>query len=272
MCTKDERAVAGVVGAVLITGVIMVALTLITVYYVPVWVEGEEVKHMQKVAEQFEDLKYNIDLQILRAFLSGVNVTTLYSEITLGSEGNPFFDITRLTGRLNIEPLGCKINISTSDGICFTSIGTIKFKSENRYYIQQSYTYENGAVILSQPEGNVFKCTPPFMFTKIGDALNLSASLITLKSENAVYSGSTTRLISTTPVFVWQYEFRYAVGANITINITSEYTDIYKEWFEAQYGYLSDYTVNVYDGMITIIIYGVTYFKLVYANIELKVS
>jgi len=70
------------------------------------------------------------------------------SEIKIFSNGSTF-------DYLNILSTNCSIEISNDIDTCSILLGTIKYSSENSYYVDQSYILEAGAFILSQGGGNI---------------------------------------------------------------------------------------------------------------------
>lgn len=147
---NSNEGVAGVVIALLMIGLVISAISFVQVVYVPMWMGQKEAEHMDEVAKQFSQLKFAVDT--LSA--GSVKNTAITAPITLGSKEMPFFSSSRSYGTINVVSEDFKITFTTDAGDTETyTIGALKYASENSYFIDQSYTYENGAVILAQEKG-----------------------------------------------------------------------------------------------------------------------
>jgi hypothetical protein len=160
---KTDNAVVGVVTAVLLTGVIVGVISLVQTVYVPKIMEQREAEHMEKVAEQFAHLTSIIDGQAADQ-TKGIPVAT---SITLGSKELPYLLSVRAFGLLEISKNACTVSISNgtlAEGVHTSvfSLGTITYSSANAYFLDQTYTYESGAMIVSQERGNLMMVRPNF--------------------------------------------------------------------------------------------------------------
>lgn len=166
---ENNEGVAGIVVAVLLTGVIISSFAIIQAQHVPKWMEKKEAEHMDEVAKQFTDLKSNIDTLCITEHKS----IPFSTSVTLGSDEIPVFSSTRAYGTLEVLPNDCKMYISNSTRTETYFLGAIKFESKNAYYINQNYVYELGSVILSQETGNVMLVRPPIAIDENGLVFNL---------------------------------------------------------------------------------------------------
>jgi hypothetical protein len=156
---RSDNAVAGIVTAILIVGLLVIVISLIQTIYVPKWMEEKESEHMSQVADQFSRLKYAIDIHSSTKMTN----TPISTSITLGSKELPYLMSNRAFGSLEIEDGGCVITITNDEITPYSySVGTIKYSSENAYYVDQEYIYECGAVLLSQSLGNTLLIKPSF--------------------------------------------------------------------------------------------------------------
>ena len=155
----SNEAVAGVVVAMLLLGLIFSMIGLIQGVYVPQWSEKKEAEHMGEVANQFTQLKFAIDTLSVQ----GQPYISISSPITLGSKEMPFLISSRAYGDINILPEAFKLTLNNSDDEEEIHLGAIKYSSSNAYYIDKSYIYENGALILSQTKGNIMIVNPQFI-------------------------------------------------------------------------------------------------------------
>ena len=55
---KMDGAVVGIIATFLITGLIVIVISLIQTVYIPKWMEQTEADHMEVVSDQFSQLKF----------------------------------------------------------------------------------------------------------------------------------------------------------------------------------------------------------------------
>src|SRR5207249_10692039 len=158
----DEEGVASTVGTIMALLVFLTFLSLIVNQYVPVWMKDSEACHMNGALGQFGGVKGAIDLQILAAEAARTSGThyipvTASSAVNLGLDGVPIFSAPTI-GALQAIPDAGSFSIQFSyipnkvvplqvATVNETSSGAIQLNVCNRYYIQQTIAYENGAVI-----------------------------------------------------------------------------------------------------------------------------
>jgi len=160
----SDEGVAGIVAAVLLLGLIVSAVGMVQGIFVPQWMEEKEAEHMEKVSNQFSQLKFAVDAQ---SALQEPNCP-ISTSITLGSKELPFLVSARSYGSLKILPEDFRIIINVSqiqDVHGYVKpyvdvLGAIEYISSNAYYIDQSYVLENGALILSQSSGEIMSASP----------------------------------------------------------------------------------------------------------------
>ena len=161
----SDEAVVGIVVTVLLIGLVLSVTVMINNVYVPQWVEQEEVIHMDKISQQFSQLKYAIDMQCL------VDRTTSVSTgVTLGNREIPFFNAGRSYGSLTIDPDSCIITVNWTDlatpASTIYSTDSIIYSSGNSYYVNQEYILQAGALILNQENTNVLLAKPAIAIYK----------------------------------------------------------------------------------------------------------
>ena len=181
---NSDDAVVGIVVTVLLIGLVLAVMVMIRTVYLPQWSEDKEAVHMEEISNQFARLKYALDIQ------SVVNHSTAIStSVTLGSKEIPFFNFGRSFDSLEITEDSCKIIInSTTDSSTYIT-DTIKFSSGNSYFVDQSYIYEAGALILSQYPTNVLLGKPSFFVTTYGKNLTFTITNLSGIAGNAYVSG-----------------------------------------------------------------------------------
>jgi hypothetical protein len=178
---ESDNALVGIVVTFLLIGLIVSVLAIIQSVYIPKWMEQTESEHMDEVADQFAQLKSAIDTQAVigsnqptHTFLS-----TISTGITLGSRELPFFMSTRAYGSLNILPdTSYRVVINDRYGeVSDNSSSTIQYSSSNAYFLDQSYIYEGGAVVLSQSQGDIILTKPTFSVAR-ENIVNISFTII----------------------------------------------------------------------------------------------
>ncbi|MCX6666331.1 MAG: hypothetical protein NT038_09820 [Euryarchaeota archaeon] len=174
----NNQAIAGIVVAVMILGLVVSVIAIIQTVYLPKWMEEREAEHMGVVADQFSQLKHSIDT------LDASNSTTpITASITLGSKELGFLPSSRAFGHLQLAENAFKI--TSGDVYMFN---TFTYSSQNGYFLDQTYTYEAGALILSQTDGNVMLYTPPFTVNLVGTNVYLVWNCINLRSQGGTTS------------------------------------------------------------------------------------
>jgi hypothetical protein len=140
---------------------------------VPKWMREIEAEHMGNVADQFSQLKSAIDIQAATG-----QKTPMSTSITLGNKEIPYFSASRAFGSLLILSNNCTVTINSSSNFSYP-LGIIKYSSKNVYYLDQSYIYEAGSVILNQSEGNVMSIKP-FSAINNGDVVTITFAIVNI--------------------------------------------------------------------------------------------
>jgi hypothetical protein len=195
--THKDEAVAGIVVAVMIVGLILAVISIIQTVYIPKWMETRESEHMGVVADQFSQMKFVVDSQIALRVTSPIS-----SSVTLGSRELGFFMSNKAFGRLSLVSNGWSYKITRTVGDTYEDyFGTLRYTSENAYFLDQSYNYEIGGVVLNQTQGAVFSIKPEFTaaFNTSVRKVNLSWTCISLlpKDDKTSISGYGTYPVKT---------------------------------------------------------------------------
>jgi hypothetical protein len=117
---NSDNAVVGIVVTVLLIGLALAIMVMLNTLYVPQWIESSEAGHMEKVSNQFTQLKYALDIQ------SAINDSTaITTSVTLGNKEIPFFNKGRTFDALDIINDAITIDFSpggsySSDAIVFS--------------------------------------------------------------------------------------------------------------------------------------------------------
>jgi hypothetical protein len=200
---------------------------------------------MDKVAEQFTYLSSIINGQAFNP--NPINNKPLSTAITLGSKELPYMLSMRAFGTLEIlddaradDARAIVIsNYSVNSPFPFP-LGAITYSSNNAYFLDQSYTYEAGAMIVNQTDGNSMMIPPFFSaYNETPDTVNISFDVVNISSvgNKKIASGYGTYPIQT--------EFHYDISIENRIfrdvsNITID-TPFLDEWL----GYIRHSLTNV---------------------------
>ena len=208
----NDYAVVGIVTAILLIGLIATVISIIQVVYVPNIMEQREAEHMDKVEEQFASLTSIIDVQAADE-RAGIPIASF---VTLGGRELPFFVSSKSFGTLEILDNSSVITIQNTSSF---QIGRITYSSINAYYLDQSYSYEAGAMIVSQSQGSSMLVRPSFFvdFDHSKSIVNITFNVVNISSigRKAMMSG-----FGTSPI---QTEF-LRISKNITFSNVTEIT------------------------------------------------
>ena len=179
---SSNHAVAGVIEALLLIGLVAVILSMIQLNYIPMIMEEKESEHMDVVANQFSQLKSVIDSQSLMGVLAPnepLAHAPMSSPITLGSKELPYFVSARSSGQINIidryKAADSYIDIDPApdnfpSGIPLTSV---IYRAYNYYYLNGAdlfYILEGGGIILQQQDGGTVLVQPAISVEIISDS------------------------------------------------------------------------------------------------------
>lgn len=275
---RDRRGASGVVVTLLILMVAVGALSMFMGLYVPIWGKDTEAAQMKRIQTQMLELKSNIDLQILAGKSS-----TYTTRLTIGDEGGPLFHLTRAPGEVRLRPDSGLYTVSNttdqndSQGI---ARGQLRYSSQNTYYIDQTFVYENGALIIVQGSRAVMKAGPHIEARREADG-NYTVS-ITLVSLGGAASGregtgdiqveSTLNIYDLTTYAGTDWALGKGISLNLTTGYPSAWADFLNTTFQRQgTGLLPvDYNVTVGPGMVNATFSSVTRLELGIAVVEMQ--
>ena len=223
---KNDHAVVGVFTAALIISLIVVVLGVVNTVYVPQWMKSAEFQHMNQVSNQFAQLKSTLDIQ---SITNGSSVVG--SVVTMGSFEVPFFGVRQSFDELSIPSRSCTFSMTNKSGfdLVYTS-DSIKFSSQNTNFVDQSYIYEAGALILNQVNKSVLFAAPSIFVTEYGKNLTITFINISVGTgASTLMSGRGTYLIYTK---ILQNNQQYTLIHNVTkITIQTNYPDAWNNAF-----------------------------------------
>lgn len=234
---RDEEGVASTVGTTMALLVFLTFMSLIVNQYVPVWMKDAESAHMNEAFGQFGNLKNNLDNQLLacqvarHAQRTCMKITT-FTPITLGVDGVPLFS-SPTPGHLRMNPWDGNMSIdfnyqagNFTQPVWKNSSGNIELRVLNKYFVQQRVIYENGGILVMQPDGQLVGVSPHFTIENMTQYMQISLSQMTLDGSGGV-SGVSTEGVRSTLKYLDDVVYR---------NITSDFnmtifTNYEVSWF-----------------------------------------
>jgi len=225
--------------------VFLTFLGMFTNQYVPIWMKDNENKHMNQVIGQLSNLKSGIDMQILTS-QAMVASSPIYSPIQLQADGVPIFASPTI-GSLGFE--GAKASGGANASLNYTYYiagkpywlgnqtgtvtgGTIEFVGPNRYFVQQSVIYENGAIILSQNDGEVVLAGISIKITPSGDSgYMVMITFTSLIGSDKTIGGFGTKSITTAVDYASRTTVNNSDPMPLTLSIFTKHGVAWSEYY-----------------------------------------
>lgn len=252
---KSDSAVAGVIEALLLIGLVAIVLSTIQVIYIPEIMEQKEADHMDQVSNQFAQLKSVIEIQAMMGTLGtgeSITYTPMASPITMGSKELPYLVSARSTGQIDLidqtDAGNRRINIQPAPpdfaaGIPLTSINYV---ATNAYFPDQTYALEGGGIILQQDDEEVMRVYPGISVENYSDAgyikINYFIPLFTGVAGRKSTGGMQDGYVHT------NYTTDYSHSGSVTfIHIYSDHADAwYDSLVNESRGLLTEYSDSGY--------------------------
>lgn len=267
---KSDSALSTVVGAVLVLGLLVTLTTTIQVSYVPAWKADAEYSHMGDVWKDMADLKSSIDI-LSAGLLIDSNFSSMISvPIEMGGGDIPIVAAGKSSGTLSVNSKNCSMVIVADDTLGtvynsnsnFLELGSISYSSNNNYYIDQMFEYENGALIVVQDKKSLMKLSPAIAVSKL-DATNISmvVNAIEIIGDKRTKSSNTIEEIylkSNTSSVLFSSS---ALVSNVSVMMSTNYPTAWAQYFNAtakraDLVYGSDYSTTVNGGNVTFVLTG----------------
>ncbi|WP_048050773.1 DUF7289 family protein [Methanosarcina soligelidi] len=247
---KSESGIAAAVAAALLLGIIVVSMTTIQVQYVPVWKEDAEYAHMSDVWQDMSRFKSNVDILAAGIEMNPNSRITLNSPIQMGGSDVPFIGGMKTGGTLTVNNAISGMLIEVNDDMSgynssLSDIGSVSYRPTNIHSVEETYCYENGALIVTQNGRSVMKLFPGIVLEDGAGiaSVNLSARIATLEGTRGVMASNSIeniRLTSQDFISIYDSEQEYTSGnttkkANVTsvdLTIYTENTEAWKKYFE----------------------------------------
>ncbi len=150
---KEEKGIAAVVGTLFALMIFTTLLSMFTAQYIPAHMKTVEYQHDMYILEKFSDIRSMIDMLILT---ENTNFTS-YFAIKLGTDSVPVFSSPTL-GRISMNPYTGENSSSFALNLTFYQRGLttptylicggeFSFLAPNRYYVAETISLQNGAII-----------------------------------------------------------------------------------------------------------------------------
>jgi len=249
---RSESAASTAIAAILLFGIIFSVFSAIHLGYVPEWKSETENSHMTDVWKDMTELKSKIDKTTL-IFMSEPNfptsnVTTIIP-LHVGSQEIPLIGFTKFSGTVSVNKDQCNMTIIPANGYeTIINCGTISYHSNNIYYVDQTFRYENGALILAQKEQAVMKLYPAIRVSEASpENYTFLINAVEIQGSENILSSS-----SDCSIRLKDYYFKPLYSENVnnfTLKIETDYPDVWEAYFreimsEAGLEKDKDYTLN----------------------------
>jgi hypothetical protein len=274
---ESDDALTSIVVTVMLIGIIMgLIIGPILTVQIPNEIEDNEALHMDEVSQSFSDLRSTINTLIDENEI-GVNAP---NRIELGTKTNNFLDVGS-TGSLSIKPYESQVTIYDSEdnkSIYAIGKGRIEYESNNIYFNQQSYIYENNGILVEQGGHSTVKTGPVLDIYEdptFGN-LTLSMSVIHIVGYPDTLGGSKSQVIQTTLTAAETNEYIWTIPENVTIEVETLYPDA---WIKYYNNYLynktnfntSNVDIAVEDGDGDLYLIMINFKQVSYLTIEIAV-
>jgi hypothetical protein len=171
---RSESATSTVVGAVLLLAIIVSVFSVVRIGYIPEWKNDAEYSQMNDVWEDMTDLKSKMDLMtiVLASEPDSPNTVTMNVPFHMGGGDVPLIGTIKSSGTLSVankEERNMTVT-TVSEGNWKSGpilYGTVTYSSQNRYYVDQNFIYEGGALILSQGERSSMMLYPSIRVSRL---------------------------------------------------------------------------------------------------------
>ncbi len=240
---SSESGVSTAVAAALLIGIAVIFMTTVQLNYMPVWKEDAEYAHMSDVWQDMSRFKSNVDILTAGLAINDDVRIVMNSPIRVGGSEIPFIRSTTTGGALaiNNDISGLTVKVTKNMTAPYTTgtrlfyTGTVSYRPSNLHYVDETYCYENGALIISQEGRSMMKLTPGIVIERNTDDVSITVRAVTLEGERGVLSSNNiedVRLTSDSFYHMYNYTYDPLDNNSITsVNLTI-YTENKEAWEE----------------------------------------
>ncbi|HDS59620.1 MAG TPA: hypothetical protein ENN54_04935 [Thermoplasmatales archaeon] len=226
------------------------------------------------------DGPYRIDLETIND--STIFDQPIATELPMGTQGyrinllNPDYKFVNQVLPYIDTPFDISVTSSTSNGefdisghqyqnatISFSTpngLGTIQYQSENAYFVDQTYTYQGGAVIISQSDGNAITSPPFFSASNATTQHVFNMSLVDVRGLPGKRSagGYGTYAIRTNYSSTEYLEFK---ASSVTLTITTDYPEAWERYLNTTLTASGmqqdvDYNLTIENHQLVVLLHG----------------
>jgi hypothetical protein len=263
---KSESAVSTVVSFVLLLGLFVTVLAVFNAHYIPEWKADAEKAHMDDVYDDMSQLKARADMLSLASSLDENSTVSLSIPIKMGGGDIPIVGPTKSSGMLSVNDddnfrisiEGLNTTNSTNQLVISDSYfpGNIRYASNNGYYVDQTFAYENGAVIVSQRERSLMKMDPSISIkNQSGTLLKVDLTLMEITGDRVVITSNGIEEVKLTGND-WTKEFENKSLTDLTISMNTSYPSAWAKYLNdsaksEDLVYSVDYNIDEGDDYVT---------------------
>lgn len=256
---RNNSALAGVIEALLLVGLVAIILSTIQLVYIPEIMKQKENDHVDEVENQFSHLKSVIETQsMLGVINSGETIahSPISSPITLGSDRLPYFVSSQTRGSVKIVDKDAagenKIDILPAvgeyiDGIPLTSVIYQMDSMYLNYDIE--YVLEGGGIILNQSgvdidTGEVTRVNPAITIDNLSSSIKINYYVPVFDC----VPGKNTTPWAIDPAYIRTNYTNHVTHFDTSISSINIYSDYLEGWnnclLEDDRGFLWEYNEN----------------------------
>lgn len=234
----SDSASSTAIATVLLLGIVFSVFSVVHLGYVPEWKTDVEHSHMADVWEDMTELKSNMDrttILLISDPTSSAPKITRNIPLHTGSMKLPLIGSTEPTGTISINTEKCKMTITPKNGSeKVINCGTIAYSSNNNYYVDQTFKYENGALVLAQKEQSVMKLYPSIRVSEVSPGnYSFLINAVEIKgSANTLSSSSDSSIHLNNYVFLTVYDSDEDGNiGSFKLTIDTEHPDAWETYF-----------------------------------------
>lgn len=110
--------------------------------------------------------------------------------------------------------------------------GSLAYESDNAHYPNQDILLENGAIILSQRDGNVFRVNPPVSVADVGGTTKMTINLPVLTGDSTTLTGSPSAVVQT---IATKSERLVGIAGTLNVTIPTQFPGLWADHLEKKF-------------------------------------
>ncbi|NPE28111.1 hypothetical protein HNV12_09080 [Methanococcoides sp. SA1] len=164
---NSEHAISTVVSVILLLGLAVAMVAVFNVSYVPDMKTAAEFDHMGDVYEDMSRIKSNGDIMAIAMAIDNDIFFSMDMPVRMGGGYIPIIGRERSSSTLVVNDATVGMYITAEDqsngtvyNYVLDDLGSIRYSSNNRYFMDQSFVLENGALFIVQGNRSLMKLPP----------------------------------------------------------------------------------------------------------------